>query len=408
VICSVCNFENKPGAKFCAKCGSPFALQSPPLVATKTCGACQFACKLDAKFCPKCGNDFSIASQNSAPIEVMQSPPPQQAIPPLAQELIAPAAVAVAEAVAPIAELEPCPHCGAAVKKTAAFCGKCGKQIARGAGASSSPVVTLPLPPPLPPSVAAPAPDESKTTAPPMPKPAGINDPAPQPGLLPPVPPTRPPSPTGRSTEPGKKPPMPVKVLVITACTLAALLIAGGAYYALSGKAKAKPDAAVANTPVTAAPAPSPAASTAEAHVIAAPTSTASEPVGSVPLTPAPPVSTVSASTALPVLTPAPVEKPVIPPVVAAEPAAPTQQPKPEKKAKAPPPVAAPRDSTIDSAIAASLTEASQCMAQKKYDCVIANADGALRLDSGNARAQEFKRQAKEAQNRALSQIQIQ
>ncbi|GBU14890.1 hypothetical protein AwPolaro_02680 [Polaromonas sp.] len=110
----------------------------------------------------------------------------------------------------------------------------------------------------------------------------------------------------------------------------------------------------------------------------------------------------------MPAVIPEPVEQQLQPPVVEAEHAAPAPQPKPEKKVNPPVPATAPRDSTIDSAIAASLAEASQCMNRKQYDCVIANAEGALRLDKGNARAQKLRREAKEAQNRALSQIQIQ
>ena len=398
--CSICNFENKLGAKFCAKCGSPFALQSPPLVATKTCGSCQFACKPDAKFCPKCGNDFSIGSQNSAPIEVIQSPPTQpETLPtlPVARDIVAPATVAA------VAELEPCPHCGAAVKRTTAFCGKCGQKITRGIAVDSQAPIA-------PPAVSSKSVEPTNTPSTSF-TPVGGNETTPQPKPQPPAPPpVRPPSPQLRSTERGEKPPIPVKVFIIAGCTLTALLIAGGAYYALSGKATTKPGGPAANVPATATSTPSPAASAAVAApaVAASPSATASESVGSATSTVAPPASTASAPTSMPVATPAPVEKPVSPLVVAPEQPVPALQPKPEKKAKAPPPVAAPRDSTIDNAVAASLAEASQCMARKQYDCVIANADGALRLDRGNARAQELKRQAKEAQNRALSQIQIQ
>ena len=58
-------------------------------------------------------------------------------------------------------------------------------------------------------------------------------------------------------------------------------------------------------------------------------------------------------------------------------------------------------------AIAASLDEGMQCMNQKKFDCAIANANTVLRLSPGNRQAQDMKRRAKEAQERAMSQIRI-
>ena len=261
-------------------------------------------------------------------------------------------------AVALVAQLEPCPHCAAVVKKTALFCGKCGKQIERGIG--------IGLAHSAPPSTTAPTPDRPSTYPP-----IGDNGPAPKPLPLLPIPPARPPSTPRPKNEFGTEPIVSKKALVITACALATLLIGGGTYYALSVTSKAKTETPVAKTEATLSPAASAPAST-------------------------------------PVAIPAPIEKPAPPPVVVAEPAAPTPQFKPEKRVKPPVPNAALRDSTIDSAIAATLAEASQCMARKQYDCVIANADGALRLDKANARAKELKRQAKEAQNRALSQIQIQ
>jgi outer membrane biosynthesis protein TonB len=61
----------------------------------------------------------------------------------------------------------------------------------------------------------------------------------------------------------------------------------------------------------------------------------------------------------------------------------------------------------LTAAINASLEEGVQCMNRKKFDCAIGNANTVLRLDPGNARARDMKRKAKEAQDRALSQIEI-
>ena len=58
-------------------------------------------------------------------------------------------------------------------------------------------------------------------------------------------------------------------------------------------------------------------------------------------------------------------------------------------------------------AIAASLDEGMQCMNQKKFDCAITNANAVLRLAPANRQAQDMKRRAKEAQERAMSQIRI-
>jgi hypothetical protein len=62
----------------------------------------------------------------------------------------------------------------------------------------------------------------------------------------------------------------------------------------------------------------------------------------------------------------------------------------------------------LAAAINASLDEGSQCMNRKKYDCAIGNANTVLRLDPANAPALDMKHKAKEAQERALSQIEIQ
>jgi hypothetical protein len=115
-------------------------------------------------------------------------------------------------------------------------------------------------------------------------------------------------------------------------------------------------------------------------------------------------VETTAATLPQPVVA-APSAPPVesLPPVVAPAPKA--VKPKPVPTAKAAP---GGGDAALEQVIDASLAEASQCMNRRQYDCVIANANAVLRMASGNRRALDFKRQAKAAQDRALSQIQIQ
>ena len=129
-----------------------------------------------------------------------------------------------------------------------------------------------------------------------------------------------------------------------------------------------------------------------------------------------------------PAVSPAPVAAPT--PNVAAEPAAPIQA-APQSDAvpdKARPavvsiapsraPVVSPAvvDQTpasrtanpMQAAIDGTLEEGEKCMARKKYDCAISNANTVMRLDPGNPRGAEMKRKAKDAQDRALSEINIQ
>lgn len=81
---------------------------------------------------------------------------------------------------------------------------------------------------------------------------------------------------------------------------------------------------------------------------------------------------------------------------------------KPAKPVKAAPPAApANKADGLESVITESLSEASHCMSQRKYDCAIANANAVLRMDKGNRYALDIKRKAKDAQDKALSQIQI-
>jgi hypothetical protein len=59
-------------------------------------------------------------------------------------------------------------------------------------------------------------------------------------------------------------------------------------------------------------------------------------------------------------------------------------------------------------AIDATLDEGENCMTRKKYDCAISSANTVLRLDANNTRGLDMKRKAKEAQDKAMSQIDIQ
>jgi hypothetical protein len=101
------------------------------------------------------------------------------------------------------------------------------------------------------------------------------------------------------------------------------------------------------------------------------------------------------------------VEQPPVPlPAAARKPLAPVVT----KQVVHRPAPAAPQqgDGAMDGAIAAALDDGAQCFNQKKFDCTIANANTVLRFSPGNRQAQDMKRRAKEAQDKALSSIQIQ
>lgn len=181
---------------------------------------------------------------------------------------------------------------------------------------------------------------------------------------------------------------------LIAAAVAAVVLLGGaGAYYFLSGK-----PAAVAPEPVVPALAdPAPAAE--QPLAISDPAldgATAAEPAVA-PAAPAP----------APVAAPAPEPVPAPAPAPAVEKPAPVAE-KPAKPVKVtPPPAPVKQTSGLESVITDSLSEASHCMSQRKYDCAIANANAVLRMDTGNRHALDIKRKAKEAQDKALSQIQI-
>jgi hypothetical protein len=128
-----------------------------------------------------------------------------------------------------------------------------------------------------------------------------------------------------------------------------------------------------------------------------------------------PAVSAVPAVTPVPTDVAPAVSAPAAPPVVADKPKpaggsiAPARVPEPE-----PAPVvvdqapAAKAANPMQAAIDGTLEEGEKCMARKKYDCAISNANTVMRLDPGNPRGAEMKRRAKDAQDRALSEINIQ
>ncbi|OEZ49354.1 hypothetical protein JAB1_25480 [Janthinobacterium sp. MP5059B] len=195
------------------------------------------------------------------------------------------------------------------------------------------------------------------------------------------------------------------RMKLVAAAVAAVVLLGGaGAYYFLSGK-----PAAPASEPAPALPAledPAPAAEQplaisdpaldgpATADFAATPAAAADEPAPVPAAAPAP----VPAPAPDPAPAPAPEPAPAPAPVVE----------KPAKPVKVTPPAApASKPSGLESVITDSLSEASHCMSQRKYDCAIANANAVLRMDTGNRYALDIKRKAKEAQDKALSQIQI-
>ena len=195
------------------------------------------------------------------------------------------------------------------------------------------------------------------------------------------------------SEAPADNPPggSPFKLI---AAAVAALVLLGGAggYYFLSSKPPASPPEPVPTVQKEAAPAAE------KPLVISDPVfdgATATDPAVT-PAAPNPAPAPVAAPAPAP--EPAPTPAPAPAPVVE----------KPAKPVKAAPPAApANKASGLESVITESLSEASHCMSQRKYDCAIANANAVLRMDKGNRYALDIKRKAKDAQDKALSQIQI-
>lgn len=229
------------------------------------------------------------------------------------------------------------------------------------------PEPVAPPPPPPPPLVL------EKRRADPAPSPAPA--PAPEPAPAPDVPED---SPAAGSR----------KKLIAAAVAAVVLLGGAGAYFFMSSKPAAPAPEAVPVLPAQAEPAPA----AEQPLAISDPVldgATAAEPAATPAAAPAEPAPA-------PAVAPAPAPAPA--PIVE----------KPAKPVKVTPPAApASKSSGLESVITDSLSEASHCMSQRKYDCAIANANAVLRMDTGNRYALDIKRKAKEAQDKALSQIQI-
>ncbi|WP_249936327.1 hypothetical protein [Janthinobacterium lividum] len=183
------------------------------------------------------------------------------------------------------------------------------------------------------------------------------------------------------------------RMKLVAAAVAAVVLLGGaGAYYFLSGK-----PAAPASKPAPALPAledPAPAAEQPLAISDPALDGATTADFAATPAAATDEPAPVPAAAPAPVPAPAPAPAPVVE--------------KPAKPVKVTPPPAPVKQTTgLESVITESLSEASHCMSQRKYDCAIANANAVLRMDTGNRYALDIKRKAKEAQDKALSQIQI-
>lgn len=374
--CPHCAAENKDAAKFCGKCGQ--ALVTPPAQTenSKPCPGCGHACKPDAKFCPKCGQNFGTA------------PPAEKLVATIVE---APASAAVLDAM-------PCPHCGAALKHGAKFCGKCGNSITAAKQEEPLPVpvtvkeiVHLPIEAAIElPKTAAAAEDKpvqilpeviietDKPTAPA----AAIKAPPPAAEK------TIIKSAANESPRTSRKVP-----LAPIAAGVAALVIAlgTGGYFLM--KEKSSPDAneaAQIKTTIQSAAAsptspPPPLAVAPKSKESPQPNQNQSVPS----VAPAPPPTSTEKPAALP-----PAEHPIT--------KTPVNKHKQAERETAPT-----QANPLQAAIDAGMEEGEECMARKKFDCAISSSNTILRLDSRNARALEMKRKATEAQDRALSQIDI-
>ena len=58
MVCSSCGAENRPGRKFCTRCGTPLAV---------TCPACGSSLEGGESFCGECGAPISAAPQPASP-----------------------------------------------------------------------------------------------------------------------------------------------------------------------------------------------------------------------------------------------------------------------------------------------------------------------------------------------------
>src|SRR5258706_9815833 len=58
VVCPACSTENKPGAKFCRRCGETLAV---------VCASCGAPLDPDDRFCAECGHPAPLVAQATAP-----------------------------------------------------------------------------------------------------------------------------------------------------------------------------------------------------------------------------------------------------------------------------------------------------------------------------------------------------
>jgi serine/threonine protein phosphatase PrpC/ribosomal protein L40E len=117
VVCPMCEFENRPTARFCLKCGHPFVEAAPPLpqdephlalagvpvdsepaVAPEViCSSCGAENRLEARFCQGCGRTLAIPSMpepEPAAGEELATPASEREREPMAAEEMAAAAAA--------------------------------------------------------------------------------------------------------------------------------------------------------------------------------------------------------------------------------------------------------------------------------------------------------------------------
>lgn len=180
---------------------------------------------------------------------------------------------------------------------------------------------------------------------------------------------------------------LPILPIVLGVTSLIVLISAGGIYLVTGQSAaiKARQTAPVAKPTTVAA-----SAQPADPPRIAADRDEPAEMAP--PPGPAPETTAEKAKPAIVSLAPAraPVAKPPAPPAVTDKPSA------------------GMGGNAMQVAIDTTLEEGEKCMARKKYDCAITSANTVMRLDPGNPRGAEMKRKARNAQDRALSQIDIQ
>ena len=321
------------------------------------CLSCQAENKPGAKFCSSCGTTFAVATTVAAPVPGKS-----------------------------------CGQCGHDCKADAKFCPKCAFSFAVAPLPVAVPVADVvaeavpepvPVPVSIPEPVASPPPPPvlEKRRADPEPVPAPVPEPEATPARVPDSVPDMPAdSPTG-----GKR------MKLIAATVTAVVLLGGaGAYYFLSGK----PPAAPAEPTPTLSAQEDPASAAEQPLAISDPVLDGAATADFA----ATPAAAADEPTPVPEAAPAPAPELARAPVAE----------KPAKPVKAvPPPAPVKQTSGLESVITESLSEASHCMSQRKYDCAIANANAVLRMDKGNRYALDIKRKAKEAQDKALSQIQI-